>query len=256
MVKLLMVFLAAAALAPASAAAQPASMYSGAVLTAGTNCLIPDTRRELRVFACTSGADRYLLGSDGTVRTRDGLCWDHGVPAGADLTRNNAVLLAKCHGGKSQVWYFTGDARALVQSAANSAACVTIERDQAGARAVVAQCTYKDPPRTQQFFRYWRITPEQRLILQVSIPGALQWMSREGAVTFDNGTRMVAAGGGNMVAAGGGNMVAAGGGNMVAAGGGNMVAAGGGNILPSGAGGFTDAQFRALIHNATPVRGR
>lgn len=53
-----------------------------------------------------------------------------------------------------------------------------------------------------------------------------------------NGSGLVAAGGGNavnrsapIVAAGGGNIVAAGGGNIVAAGGGNIVAAGGGNVV-------------------------
>jgi hypothetical protein len=239
---------------PARAQAQPLSDYTAAVVTTGNKCLIPDTKRELRVFDCASGGARYWI-SNGVVRTKDGFCFDHGVPQGADLTRNNAVRLVKCHGGKSQVWYFIRDGRALVQSAANSAACITVEGEQAGARALVSQCTYTNPPAVQKFFPGESITPSARQVLTNVVPrDALQAFSTRGSATFSTGTRMVAAGGGNiivatMVAAGGGNILPSGAGNVLPSGAGNMVAAGGGNLIGNDGG-----SLRGLFANASLVR--
>lgn len=261
MAKWMTFLLAAVLLAPRTATAQPTADFVDAVVTDGNKCVVPDTKRELRVFACSSGGDRYWIGLDGSVRTKDGYCWDHGVPKGAPYTRN-AVHLVKCHGGKSQVWYFTRDTRALVQNAANDEACITTEGESVGARVVVAKCvSFTNPPRSQKFYPGARISAAARQSLTSIVPAdALRSFSSVGSLTFSNSARMVAAGGGNIIAAG---MVAAGGGNMVAAGGGNMVAAGGGNVLPSGAGrmiqpnggSLTDAALRGMIRGATPMIG-
>ncbi len=225
---------AALLLLPARTGAQNLADYTAAVVTPSNNCLIPDTRGELRIYSCTSSGARYRI-SNGVVRDIAGRCWDHGVPQGADLTRNNAVHLVKCHGGKSQIWYFIPDSRALVQSAANSAACITVEGQQIGARALVTQCTYQNPPQNQRFFPGELISAAARQSLKNLVTAeALQYLSTRGSATFSNDTRMVAAGGGNIIAAG-----------MVAAGGGNMVAAGGGNLLGNDGG-----SLRALLRGA------
>lgn len=244
MAKLMTFLLTAALLTPAVASARQLA-YTDAIVTDGNKCLIPDRSRDVRVFECTSSGDRYSIGIDGTIRTRDGYCFDHGIPQGTAFSGNRtAVHLTKCHGGKSQIWYFVNG---LAQSAANSNACITVEGDHVNARAVVGQCTFKNPPRSQRTFRGGRMTDSARSEVMRVVPEAVRILTTRGAVTFNNGARMVAAGGGNIIAAG-----------MVAAGGGNMVAAGGGNILPSGAGGFIPrngivdaAVVRSLFTNAT-----
>lgn len=212
--------------APAPAAAQTA------IVTNGGNCLIPDGNRSIRVFSCSSGGARYRV-IDGRIMTADNYCFDHGVPQRANFRVNNQVTLVRCHGGKSQVWYFIADgpSRGLVQNAANPEVCLNIPsgNDASGTQMIVWGCGFNRPDRNEVFYlgagmrhsdvAHFMRADENRIV------------QNGGQITKASGLRIVGAGNGNIVAAGGGNIVAAGGGNIVAAGGGNMVSAGNSNLV-------------------------
>lgn len=216
------IFIAAASIA--------ASAQNTAILTNNNNCLIPDGNRQVKVFKCTDGGVRYTI-SGGVIKTSDGYCFDHGIP----LNQNGGdrgVKLVRCHGGTSQTWWVitSGRGAGLIQNAANWQVCLNIEggNDSPGARLIVWPCGFNNPGNNERFFIGGKMTSAQLAGQKVDVKTALSFGR---AVTFDNGTRMVAAGGGNMVAAGAGNMVAAGGGNVLPTAGGNMVAAGSLNLI-------------------------
>jgi hypothetical protein len=203
-----------------------AAAQSVAILTYNNHCLIPDSNRNIRVFNCSDGGVRYTL-NRGTIRTADNLCFDHGIPLGQN-SGDRTVKLVRCHGGKSQEWWVTRSG--LIQNAVNWEVCLNIKggSDSPGGELIVWPCGFNNPATNERFFTGGTINSSQFAGLPPQVQNAL----RQGnSITFNNGTRMVAAGAGNMVAAGAGNMVAAGGGNIVPTAGGNMVAAGSLNLI-------------------------
>ncbi len=204
-----------------------ADAQSVAIVTSNNNCLIPDGNRMLRVFKCTDGGIRYTL-DRGQIKTADGYCFDHGIPLNV-TSGDRRVKLVRCHGGASQVWWVNKD-NLLVESAANWKVCLNIEggNDSPGGNVIVWPCGFNSPGRNESFKFGGKMDWKQFGSLPYDVRSALN--AGNGAF-YNNGTQLVAAGGGNMVAAGGGNLVAAGGGNVVPTAGGSLVAAGSLNLV-------------------------
>src|ERR1043166_3234084 len=211
------------------------AQFGAAIVTEQNNCLVPDGNRTVRVFPCKFGGARYNI-YNGIVKTADNFCFDHKVPPGTSPRNvdDPSVILYKCNGTKTQVWYFirAGRGKGLVQNAANPEVCLNIEggNDSQGSRIIVWPCGYNNPAANEKFYVGERVGLSDVAKLNLS-PNVMRALANGGVATFSNGNRLIGQDGATMVAAGAGNMVAAGAGNMIAAGAGNLIGNDGAGVV-------------------------
>lgn len=237
----------AAVMVVAMFAASPKAAYgqSIAIVTQGSNCLMPDGNRHIRVYKCPDGAVRYNVraGVISVPEGSTGLCFDHGTARGTrSVAPTNYVKLVPCHGGASQTWFISENG--LVQNAANTDVCLNIEggNDRPNGRVIVWPCGFKSPGSNERFYFGGKV-PLFSLRDDIT-PATYSHLNKGGSADFSNGVKMVAAGGGNMVAAGGGNLVAAGAGNVVPTAGGRLIGLDGSTLI-----------FRLVGNDGASLRG-